>query len=119
EPLDGKTTVSINLAITLAQAGHRVLLVDANFRNPMLHEFFEVAVDDAGLSTTLAHGQALSLNATCATKFPYLDILPAGPTPPNPAELLGSDAARAILDLALATYDWVVVDAPPVLVADP
>jgi capsular exopolysaccharide synthesis family protein len=119
EPLDGKTTVSINLAITLAQAGHRVLLVDANFRTPKLHDFFEVEVADVGLSTTLAHGEALTLNAVSATKFPYLDILPAGPTPPNPAELLGSDATRDLLDLALTTYDWVIVDAPPVLVADP
>ncbi len=118
EPGDGKTTVSTSLAITLAQAGQRVLLLDADFRSSRLHELFELGTVETGLSTTLVSG-ATTLDTVRATKLPNLDILPAGPVPPNPAELLGSDGMRALLEGVLSAYDWVVIDAPPTVVADP
>jgi capsular exopolysaccharide synthesis family protein len=118
EPGDGKTTVSANLAITLAQAGQRVLLLDCDFRNSRLHEFFELGTVETGLSTTLVSG-ATSLDTVRATNLPNLDVLPAGPEPGNPAELLGSDQMRVLLEGVLSAYDWVVIDAPPTVVADP
>ncbi|HNQ23060.1 MAG TPA: polysaccharide biosynthesis tyrosine autokinase [Phycisphaerae bacterium] len=114
-PADGKTTVACNLALAVAQGGRRVLLVDANFRRPGLKRVFPM-VGARGLSNILVGESGL---ADCVAKsgFAQLDLLGTGPTPPNPAELLGSEAFRAFLDDATTRYDQVFIDSPPVLLA--
>ncbi len=114
-PEDGKTTVACNVAIALAQAGRRVLLIDANFRRPSLQALFE-GVKPQGLSNLLVGDDALA-SCTVSTPTTGLDVLGSGPTPPNPAELLGSERFRAVLKEAMSQYDQVIIDTPPVLLA--
>jgi len=117
-PEDGKTAVAINLAVTIAQSGRRVLLVDANFRRPALHRAFTNAKRE-GLSNILI-GQRQLQDVASQTDLPQLDVLTAGPIPPNPAELLSSRYMRELLARARETYDQVIIDGPPVLlVSDP
>jgi capsular exopolysaccharide synthesis family protein len=110
---DGKTFVSVNLAYALAQTGKRVLLVDADLRRPRIVRLFGFE-ELGGLSTTIAQSSEDLLKDVRKTTVPTLDVLPSGPTPPNPAELLGTRAMGVLLERALAAYDWVVIDAPPV-----
>lgn len=114
-PEDGKTTVACNLAMALAQAGRRVLIVDANFRRPSLHRIFK-NVKPQGLSNLLVGDAALSA-CTTSTSITGLDVLGGGPTPPNPAALLSGDTCKAFLKEATSQYDQVVIDTPPVLLA--
>ncbi|WP_454085373.1 polysaccharide biosynthesis tyrosine autokinase [Georgenia sp. Marseille-Q6866] len=110
---EGKTTTSINLAVSLADAGSRVVLVDTDLRLPSVADYlgFEGAV---GLTTVLIN-RAEVADAVQPWGDTRLDILPSGGIPPNPSELLGSDAmARLLTDLA-ATYDVVILDSPPLL----
>ncbi len=117
-PEDGKTAVAINLAVTIAQSGRRVLLVDANFRRPALHRAFTNAKRE-GLSNILI-GQRQLQDLASPTDLPQLDVLTAGPIPPNPVELLSSRYMRELLARARETYDQVIIDGPPVLlVSDP
>lgn len=114
---EGKTTTVLNLAQTLATAGHRVLVVDADLRRPQVGEV--VGADPAvGLTSILSERCDLaSAVQHCAVPF---DVLPAGPIPPNPSELLGSEIMYSALAQTRLSYDVVLVDAPPVLpVTDP
>ena len=115
-PEDGKTTVACNLAVAMAQGGRRVLLVDANLRKPQLHRLFE-KVSPVGLSNALIGASSLSDIAT-PSGLPGLDIVGSGPTPPNPAELLGGEPFRAFLREAAARYDHIIVDSAPILLAN-
>lgn len=110
---DGKTAVAINLAVTLAQGGLRVLLIDCNLRRPRLRELFRESRPE-GLSNVLIGQGELSEYAT-PTELPNLELLSSGPVPPTPAELLGSPRMQQILAQALERYDRVVLDGPPVL----
>jgi capsular exopolysaccharide synthesis family protein len=110
---DGKTSVAINLAASLASTGRRVLLVDANLRRPALHALFNGS-NDRGLSHVLI-GQARWQEVVSKTSLANLDYLAAGPTPPNPAELLGGSYMRTFLAETAAEYDQVLFDGPPVL----
>lgn len=112
-PGDGKSTAASNLAITMAQAGQRTLLVDADFRKPMIHEIFEIN-DERGLSSSLT-GQSTNGLAIQSSQVPGLDLLPCGPLPPNPSELLNSEAFAALLQKLASEYDRVVLDSPPVM----
>ena len=114
-PEDGKTTVACNLAMAVAQAGRRVLLVDANFRRPAVAKVFGLA-PGRGLSNVLVGDSAMA-DCVQPSGQDHLDILATGPIPPNPAELLGSEQFRAFLDDATARYDQVLIDAPPILLA--
>ncbi|MGH9862698.1 MAG: GumC family protein [Candidatus Acidiferrales bacterium] len=117
QPGEGKTTVSVNLAISLAQLGQRVLLIDGDMRRPCIHKAFN-AKDSAGLVSYLT-GQQEWRGIAHPTDVPGLDLLVCGPVPPNPAELLSSDRMRTLLQEAMAEYNFVVVDSPPLLsVAD-
>ncbi len=114
---EGKSLVSINLAVAMARAGKRVLLVDADMRRPRLHRAFGREVEE-GLSSVLVGARALR-EVACPTPEPKLMLLPCGIIPPNPVELLGGSHTAAFLAAALAEFDLVVFDSPPVgLVSD-
>ncbi len=106
-----RPTVAANLAIALAQAGDPTILIDADLRQPGLHRLLGVP-GDAGLSTLLREASAEP--TLVATGVPGLRLLPAGPPPPNPAELLASDDFRALLLWAREAATFVIIDAPPV-----
>jgi capsular exopolysaccharide synthesis family protein len=116
---DGKTTVTANLAVVLAQAGQQVLLVEADLRRPSLHEVFEVS-NQLGLTSLLVNERLEAANAPIPTRVPGLKLLPSGPLPPNPSELLASQRMRARLAELRELADIVILDSPPVLaVSDP
>jgi len=116
-PGDGKSTVASNLAIAMARAGSRVLLVETNFRRPALARAFDVP-DAVGLSNVLV-GLNTASEAIQATAVENLDLLVAGSPPPSPAELLGSDSMRSLVAEQTRAYDQVLMDgAPMLLVAD-
>jgi capsular exopolysaccharide synthesis family protein len=111
-PREGKTTVALNLAQVLAQDHKRTLIVDADLRKPRLHSVFGVD-GRVGLSNVLA-GRATLDEAIVATNVENLFLLPAGPIPPNPAELLGRAAAADTFAALSGRFDRIVVDTPPV-----
>ena len=116
-PGEGKSLFSSNLAVSLAQAGQRVLHVDADMRRPRVHAIFDLA-QEPGLSNLLV-GDCKPSEAIRKTPVANLCVLPAGMVPPNPAELLGSKRCEEFLATLGQTFDWVILDSPPVLaVAD-
>jgi succinoglycan biosynthesis transport protein ExoP len=112
-PHEGKTVVSSSLAITLAQAGQRTIVVDADMRRPRMHEALGRS-QEPGLSNVLV-GEASLADATRATSVPNLTLLASGHTPPNPVELLCSPKYAELIAELKRRYDWVVIDAPPVM----
>jgi polysaccharide biosynthesis transport protein len=117
-PQEGKTTVSINSAVALAQKGRRVLLIDADLRLPRLHERLGLEMT-AGLTGCLAGASTLDA-AVVPLNTMHFDVLPAGMLPPNPADLLGSEQMKALLDECRQLYDHIIIDSPPTLVvSDP
>lgn len=118
EPGEGKTTVAGNLAISLAQLGKRVLLIDGDMRRPCVHKLFDIADHGAGLANYLA-GQQEWRSLVRSTGIGELDSLLCGPVPPNPSELLSSERMQTLIREAMNRYHFVLVDAPPLLnVAD-
>lgn len=117
EPHAGKSTTAANLSIVLAQTNFKVLLIDADMRNPSLHRIFGQSRAE-GLSKVLSDMQSVD-TALVKQVAPNLDFLPAGPLPPNPQELLCSEKMARLLREAETIYDYVIVDTPPLnLVAD-
>jgi len=115
---DGKTTLSANLAITIAQSGKRVALLDADFRKPRQHSLFGVS-NAVGLASLLT-GTAEPHEVIQDTAIHGLSVVPCGPLPPNPAELLTSPRFGEFLDFIRDRCDFVLIDTPPVLaVTDP
>ena len=117
-PLEGKTTTAANLAITMAQAGKRVVLADTDLRRPAIHNLFGVP-NDQGL-TSLLLDENLELDDVLADSgVEGLRVLTSGPLPPNPAELLGSPQMRRLIQRIRAQTEVVIFDSPPILaVAD-
>lgn len=109
---EGKTTTATNLALSLVQAGARVLLIDADLRKPRIHKIFGLHSKN-GLSTYLAG--KVSEPELKRTEIENLAILPAGPIPPNPSELLSSARLKTMLDRLAGHFDVIICDSPPVL----
>jgi capsular exopolysaccharide synthesis family protein len=113
---EGKSTVTDNLAIVWAQTGQKVLLVDADLRRSTLHRSFNLD-NREGLTTILtSRAHTIDLNTIIQPSgIDNLSLLPSGPTPPNPAELLSSQRMKDFLKAARERYDMVIVDVPPML----
>ena len=112
-PGEGKSTIVSNLAITLAMAGQRVALVDADLRRPELAG--RLGLDQSVGTTSVLIGKASLADAMQAYADTQLHVLTSGPRPPNPSELLQSDAMRDLMAELRATYDVVLIDSPPLL----
>lgn len=112
-PGEGKSTTALLLARNLAQLGKRVLLIDADLRNPSLHRTLQLD-NGTGLSNYLA-GATPSVDAAQEGGFDNLWIIPSGPLPPNPAELLAGPKMKLLLEIAAEEYDQVIIDGPPVM----
>jgi polysaccharide biosynthesis transport protein len=112
QPGEGKTTVAVNLAFSLAQLGQPVLLVDADMRRPSIQKYFPQR--GSRLSAYLA-GQGAWQQMVYPTSISRLYVLHCGPVPENPSELLSSDRMRALMQESMATYRFVILDSPPIL----
>jgi succinoglycan biosynthesis transport protein ExoP len=113
-PSEGKTTISVNLAVSLSGSGKRVLLIDADLRRPQCHEQLGTS-NQFGLTEVLS-GTGEFDDLIRPTGFPNLFLLSSGEIPPNPSELLGSDKMREVLSMLGERYDHLLVDSPPVTV---
>lgn len=111
-PSEGKTTVACWLATAMAQAGHRVLLIDCDLRRPRLHRIFD-KTNDRGVTSVLVDRSTFK-SCVYETRVPGLSVLLSGPASPNPSENLQSKSFENLLADALAAYDHVVIDSPPV-----
>jgi len=117
---EGKSTLSANLAVTLAQRGERVLLVDGDLRRSALHKTFNLERPLAGFSNLLSQVDAQDIYITPDIDLPTLTLLAAGPKPPNPAELLASNRMAELIHQWREEYDHVIIDSAPILmVSDP
>jgi succinoglycan biosynthesis transport protein ExoP len=112
-PGEGKTMVAANLAIGFAQAGQRVILIDADMRRPRVHQIFGQN-QEPGLSNLMV-GHAVASATICKSGVPGLWLLNAGRIPPNPAELLGSRRFKEFIALLSQHFDAVIIDSPPIM----
>jgi capsular exopolysaccharide synthesis family protein len=114
---DGATTVVANLGVSMARAGLRTVLIDANLRTPDLHRLFDIG-NETGLASLLAEPCPTWLSAAAeAPGVPNLVVIPSGPVPPHPADLLSQRRFSDLLDAIAADSDAIVIDTPPILVA--
>jgi capsular exopolysaccharide synthesis family protein len=113
-PSEGKTTAASNLAAILAQRDTRVLLIDGDLRRPNIHHRFGMT-GKVGLTTVLTGATTLDETVQVVPEIPNLDILPSGPIPPFPAEMLSSEAMGSLLMRCREIYSYVVIDSPPIL----
>ncbi len=113
-PGEDKSTVLANLAVTMAQGERRAILVDADLRRPRLHEIFGVP-NDRGLTTMIVEEAALDEPPLIAVGVDNLWLLPSGPLPPNPADILGSRRMEQVIAALKARADIVLFDAPPIV----
>jgi capsular exopolysaccharide synthesis family protein len=118
-PSEGKSTVSANIAVVMAQAGLKTVLIDADLRKPTLHKIFGIS-NDVGLTRLLTHSEECWHDSATRVAVPNLTLIPSGPVPPNPADLLSIEAFPVLLQAIIAESDIVILDTPPVLaVSDP
>jgi len=111
-PEEGKTVSSVNLALTIAQSEYSALLIDSDLRKPQIHKFFRLS-NHKGLSTYLAG--ASDINIIHEGPLKNLSIIPAGPVPPNPSELLSSNRMNELIRLLGKKFDIIICDSPPLL----
>jgi polysaccharide biosynthesis transport protein len=112
-PREGKTTTAVGLGITMAQSGGRVVLVDTDMRRPRLHQALGVS-NERGV-TSLVVGECALADAIKGTDVPQLDVIPCGPVPPNPTELLHTERFKELLTRLSESYNLVILDSPPVI----
>jgi polysaccharide biosynthesis transport protein len=114
-PGEGKTTTAVNTAISLAQTNASVVIIDGDMRRPRLRSIFDLPEGD-GLSSILSSDVTVEDMMRCVQRDEAsgLYILPSGPVPPNPAELLGSDQMRKLLEILSVSFTHIVIDSPPV-----
>ena len=112
EPEEGKTISSVNLALTIAQSEYRVLLIDADLRKPQIHKIFGIR-NMTGLSTYLAGTSNITIHQVAYLS--QLSILPSGPVPPNPSELLSSNRMHELIRLLMDKYNIIICDSPPLV----
>ena len=112
-PSEGKTILSSNLAYTMASAGKRTVLVDTDMRRPRVHKMFQL--EQRGALAAALIGEVPFEQAVQPSGYPNLDIVPLGPVPPNPAELIDSAAFSKLLEWLRARYDRVLFDSPPTM----
>jgi len=118
-PGEGKSTIICNLAISMAQTGKRVIVLDGDLRRPTVHRKFPGASREPGLSTLLSDPSVTLDSVLWPTEIEGVSIIPGGPIPPNPSELLGSSRMAGVLEQVKDMADIVLVDSPPILmVAD-
>ena len=116
---EGKSSLSVNLATALAQSGKKVLLLDCDLRKPTLHKYFNMSRTNGITDYLRSSDDTPSDDMIMSTAQENLYLLTSGPQPPNPAELLNSQRFHHLLKYLRAQMDYIVVDAPPLLVADP
>ncbi len=114
QPSEGKTTTAVNTAMMLAQTGVEVLLLDCDLRRPRIHSHFGLS-NSRGLTNYLAGEASLDELMSPADKMPNLKIMPSGHVPPNPAELLGSDEMRRLLQDLSTRFVHIIIDSPPAI----
>ena len=112
EPQEGKTTTSLNIARTLAQTGSKVILLDCDMRKPRLHSLLRIS-NRVGLSTYLSGNTDKEIAAKLEEG--HVTVIPAGPIPPNPSELLGSERMANLLKGLALKFDYIIMDTPPIL----
>lgn len=111
-PSEGKSTTCVNMAITLAKTGASVLLIDADLRKPTVHRLLKIN-NKFGLSSVIG-GFCNVAQALNAQSIDNLDVIIAGPIPPNPAELISSKNMKELLKIVQIEYDFILIDSPPV-----
>jgi polysaccharide biosynthesis transport protein len=114
QPSEGKTTTAINTAVMLAQTGAEVLIIDCDLRRPRLHAHFDIP-NTVGLTNWLSGERDVDRLVQKYEKLPNLKLLPSGPVPPNPAELLGSDEMRKLLGVLSEKFAHIIIDSPPAI----
>lgn len=112
-PDAGKSTITSNTAITYAQSGMKTLIIDGDMRKPTQHYLFQEQ-NLRGLSTAIVEGESVE-NYIISTRVNNLDLLAAGPIPPNPSELIASERFGKIFEELKYKYDMVIIDTPPIL----
>jgi capsular exopolysaccharide synthesis family protein len=113
---EGKSSVAANLAVTFAQGGNKTILVDSDLRRPSQHELWNLN-NDRGLTTMMLEDTAMANPPLQQTTIPNLQILTAGPLPPNPADVLSSQRMNEVIGLLKARAHYILFDSPPVLAA--
>jgi len=111
-PSEGKTLCAANLAVTMAQAGSRVVLIDCDMRRPRVHNVFDIG-RDIGISNILVGSTEIE-DAVVASGTPNLDVIPCGPIPPNPSEMIGSRRMVQLIENLRKDYNRIIIDSPPV-----
>jgi len=112
-PSEGKTILSSNLAYTMASAGKRTILIDTDMRRPRVHKVFQLT--QRGSLAAALIGEVPFEQAVIPSGYPNLDLIPLGPVPPNPAELLDSASFHKLLEWLKSRYDRVIFDSPPTM----
>ena len=113
-PGEGKTTTAANFAVTMAQSGNKVLIIDADLRKPRVHKVFEIS-NSRGMTNILAQNFDYR-EFVFSTPVAGLEVLTSGVIPPNPSELLGSQKMKLLIDQLRKDYDYIIIDTPPAAV---
>jgi capsular exopolysaccharide synthesis family protein len=114
QPGEGKTTTAVNTAISLSQLGGSVLIIDCDLRRPAAHKMFGLEQAEQGLSTYLSRNVKMA-EVVQKLPLPNLWLLPCGPIPPNPSEMLSSAKMKSALQLLGENFDHIIIDSPPLL----